>query len=550
MNKKCYRIVFNAKRGLRMAVAETATAQGKNAAGETRGGLTGSLTATLRPSSFAISAALGLVLWAQAPARAQIVADPAAPAGQRPTVLQTANGLPQVNIQTPSAAGVSRNTYSQFDVSHPGAILNNSRSNVPTQTGGWVQGNPWLATGSARVILNEVNSANPSQLKGYVEVAGQRAEVIIANPAGIAVNGGGFLNASGVTLTTGTPVMNGGSLEAYRVQRGSVSIEGAGLDTSTADYTNILARAVQVNAGIWAKDLKVVTGANDIAASNAAAPTVISATTASDAAPAYLLDVSQLGGMYAGKIFLVGTETGLGVRNAGVIGAIAGDVVLQDDGWLSNSGSIRASGNAQVTTQGDITNTGTLYASGHQTVSSIGNVSNSGLIAAQGNTTITANSLGSSANSVLGAGIKTDGTLTTSGNLSITTLQRLSANGQTLASGDATLSGSSVDTSVSQTANLQTGEINNNSGLIQTGGNLTIASSGDVRNGGKLQAGQTLSLNANNIDNAATGEITGATTQINAANTLANRGSLMARIPNLTPTRSTTSVQGAFTEIT
>lgn len=58
------------------------------------------------------------------------------------------------------AGGVSRNTYTQFDVGQEGAILNNSRNNTQTQIGGWVQGNPWLATGEAKVILNEVNSSN------------------------------------------------------------------------------------------------------------------------------------------------------------------------------------------------------------------------------------------------------------------------------------------------------------------------------------------------------------------------------------------------------
>ncbi len=104
--------------------------------------------------------------------------------------------MPLVNIQTPSAAGVSRNTYEQFDVQTQGVILNNSRTNVATQLGGWVQGNPWLARGTARVILNEVISANPSQLMGYVEVAGSSAQVVIANPAGVTCNGCGFINAS------------------------------------------------------------------------------------------------------------------------------------------------------------------------------------------------------------------------------------------------------------------------------------------------------------------------------------------------------------------
>src|SRR5690606_29133925 len=114
-------------------------------------------------------------------------------------------------------------------------------------------------------------SSNPSQLRGYVEVAGRRAEVIIANPAGIQVNGGGFINASGVTLTTGTAVRNpanGGSLDAYRIPKGTILVEGLGLDTRTADYTNILARSVEVNAGIWANRLKVVTGANEVSTSS------------------------------------------------------------------------------------------------------------------------------------------------------------------------------------------------------------------------------------------------------------------------------------------
>ena len=125
-----------------------------------------------------------------------IVADQNAPRGQQPTVLQSNNGLPVVNIQTPTRAGVSVNQYRQFDVSENGTILNNSRQNVQTQLGGWIQGNPWLARGEARVIVNQVNSADPSRLNGYVEIGGRRADLVIANPAGINVNGGGFMAAS------------------------------------------------------------------------------------------------------------------------------------------------------------------------------------------------------------------------------------------------------------------------------------------------------------------------------------------------------------------
>ena len=212
MNANLYRIVFNKSRGLLMAVAETASSQSKgqgDSPADTRGEppiRTARALANMAYTAGAAAFAFAIIAMCTT-AEAQIIADPSAPGTQRAIVLNAPNGVPLVNIQTPSAAGVSRNVYSQFDIQRNGAILNNSRSNVQTQLGGWVQGNPWLATGAAKVILNEVNSANPSLLKGYVEVGGQKADVIIANPAGIKVDGAGFINAGNVVLTTGTPVL-------------------------------------------------------------------------------------------------------------------------------------------------------------------------------------------------------------------------------------------------------------------------------------------------------------------------------------------------------
>ena len=323
----------------------------------------------------------------------RIVADPSAPLTRQPTVLATGNGRALVNIQTPSAAGVSRNTYSQFDVGSTGAILNNGRSNVQTQLGGWVQGNPWLATGSARVILNEVNSSRPSQVQGYVEVAGQRAEVVIANPAGIAVAGGGFINAASVTLTTGTPIVTQGALTGYRVQAGTVSIDGQGLDARSADYTAILSRAVQLNAGIWAQRLQMVTGANDIASSTlgTAATPQVTPLAGTGPTPRFALDTSRLGGMYAGHITLVGTEAGLGVRNAGQWLASAGSLVLSQDGWLSNSGTLQATGgDVQVQVRGDLDQSGTVSSSHQIHLRSGGHQTHAGAVAAQGGVRIEA----------------------------------------------------------------------------------------------------------------------------------------------------------------
>lgn len=351
MNKLRYRLVFNQARGMLMAVQETARSQGKSP-GETcaPAGMRGvSGPPLLRRLALLLGTAFGGALWCGA-ALAQIVADPNAPGQQQATVLRTANGVLQVNVQTPSAAGVSRNVYSQFDVPRSGAILNNARTDVQTQLGGWVQANPWMKEGSARVILNEVNSSDPSRLQGFVEVAGPRAETVIANPAGIVVDGGGFINVSRATLSTGAPQMVDGRLAGFDVQRGQIVIEGAGLNASQTDYTALIARSVQINAGLWAQRLEVVAGVNQVVPGDAsdAAPTVTPAGATGAGAPSYAIDVARLGGMYANHIWLVGTEAGVGVRNAGEIGAAVGDLVVTSSGRLENRGTLEASGRLEA----------------------------------------------------------------------------------------------------------------------------------------------------------------------------------------------------------
>src|SRR5690606_14936002 len=268
MNKHLFRVIFNKARGLLMVVAENVRS-GKKSGASTAGSsarASGGIAVTLQPLRDALMLVLGLLL--PNAAVAAIVAEASAPAGQQPTVITTANGVLQVDIQTPSAAGVSRNTYSQFDVDRKGAILNNSRVDVQRQLGGWITGNQRLNDGTARIILNEVNSSAASQLNGYIEVAGDRAQVVIANPAGISCAGCGFINADRATLTTGTPILSDGRLDGYTVSRGEVSIHGDGLDGRSTAYTDIIARSVRINAGIWANDLKITTGSNQVSADN------------------------------------------------------------------------------------------------------------------------------------------------------------------------------------------------------------------------------------------------------------------------------------------
>lgn len=400
MNKNRYRVIYSQARGMFVAVAEIVKSRTKTAGQSSANGATeleseddvSNITyKKLNPLNFSIISLLGAVIYTipmSSIGNTQIITDKTAPTSQQATILNTSNGITQVNIQTPSAGGVSRNTYKQFDVGQEGVILNNSRNNVQTQIGGWVQGNPWLAKGEAKVILNEVNSSNPSQLKGYLEVAGKSAQVVIANPSGLVCDGCGVINADRFTLTTGQAVMNQGYLESFRVREGQVTIEGKGLNGSLTPYTDVYARALKVNAGLYANELHTVLGPNDIQVKDQVQPNVTPISGSNNAnsntitpQPDFALDVGQLGGMYAGKIYLVGTEQGLGVRNAGSINATAAQMTLNANGDLVNTGNIIANTDQIAIQAQNVKNSGNISSTQHQIHIQANDIQNKGLVA-------------------------------------------------------------------------------------------------------------------------------------------------------------------------
>ncbi|MFA7611222.1 MAG: hemagglutinin repeat-containing protein, partial [Sulfurimonas sp.] len=228
--------------------------------------------------------------------------------GTTNTTLESApNGVQIVNIANPSAQGLSHNRYNHYNVSKEGLILNNSMdTTVNTQLGGYIYGNSHL-TSNAKVILNEVTSTNPSQLGGYTEVAGKRADLVIANPNGITVNGAGFINTSNVTLSTGKPSIQNGSISSYGTQVGEISIEGEGLDATQTDSAQLYANVLRLNAKIYANGLDAKFAS---------------------------LDASVLGGMYANAITLEGTAQGVGVTLPPEVVASNGDITVTADGTI------------------------------------------------------------------------------------------------------------------------------------------------------------------------------------------------------------------------
>jgi filamentous hemagglutinin family protein len=420
-----------------------------------------SLRANLSPLYFAGLLAFGCVSVADA----AIVAD----AGQAtsPAVNAGANGSTVVNINAAGQGGVSHNIFNQFNVDKNGVVLNNSIDGANSQLAGNIAGNANLSGGAASVILNEVNSNQASVLNGMVEVAGQQAQVIIANPSGITCNGCGFINASRATLTTGTAQFADGAIQGYKTEKGTIVINGDGLKSGDSNYTDLIARSVVINAGVWAKDLKVTTGRNTVNADNTQATALSSAL----GRPRVGIDVAALGGMYAGKITLVGTENGVGVRNAGTIAASTSDLVMDVNGVLDNrSGTMIAARANKLNTAGAIDNSRGKINGGSVTINTNKNrlTNTNGNIAASGSVNINSGQLNNS-----------------SGMVQASSQVTIDTNGQLL-----TNTGSNNDAGIYSTLGitLKTGQLNNNGGTISTAGRSTITSATLDNRGGQIYA--------------------------------------------------------------
>ncbi|MBB3827335.1 filamentous hemagglutinin [Xanthomonas arboricola] len=297
------------------------------------------------------------VTWTSFPAWAQVAPTPN-PGGQTPGQQVAANGVPVVDIVAPNARGISHNRYSNFNVGPNGLILNNSAQISKTELGGYVAGNNNLQrSGAASLILNEVTSAS-SRLQGYTEIAGAKAQLVIANPNGISCDGCGFLNTSRVTLTTGTPNLGSdGGLNGFTVTGGALSIGSNGLDAFNVDRLDLLSRQLGVDGSIWTKELVASAGAGRINVDGM----LLDVLPGTDgAAPSIGIDVAQLGGMYADRIRLIATDAGVGVVSRGTLAAQSGDLQIDSAGQVSLSGTSVARDGVNVRASGDLDQRGVL----------------------------------------------------------------------------------------------------------------------------------------------------------------------------------------------
>ncbi|CUJ77337.1 Filamentous hemagglutinin [Achromobacter dolens] len=343
--------------------------------------------------------------------------------GAKPFV-SVSHGVPVVNIAPPSAGGVSNNRYTQFNVGPSGVVLNNSGGASPSQLAGQVDGNPMLGNRHAGTILNQVTAPNPSQLLGTLEVAGNRANVIVANPAGITCNGCGFLNADRATLTTGKPRVGPDGGIGFDVAAGRLGIEGQGLNGMNLSQVDLIARTLEINAQVWANRLSVTAGASQVDYGTGA----VSPQAGDGPAPGVTLDTAALGGMYANSIRLIGTEAGVGVNIGGNLMALTGDLQVNAAGdvRIAPRVTVQAAGDLRVESGGDLAVQGAAQATGAVALTAAGKVAVSGAVGAGAALDVDARG-----DATVGA----QGSLRTQGALRVAAGRDLSLSGSLLTSG-------------------------------------------------------------------------------------------------------------------
>ncbi len=432
---------------------------------------------------------------------ADLNADQAAASAMRPSIGAAANGVPLVNIAKPNSSGLSHNKYSNFNVGKKGLILNNANKNfTKTQLGGYIQGNPNLkSSGPASVILNEVTSSNRSALNGYVEVGGKRADVIIANPNGITCNGCGFINTPNATLTTGRPKYEAGALY-LDVTGGDVTIDGAGINAKNIDKLSIISKAAKLNADIHAKQLDIITGSNIV---NMQSGLIISKGASGTGVS---IDSSALGGMYANRIKLVGSDKGVGVNVRGNVASGIGGFSLSADGRVVMNNH-RSSGTTSIESRSaDIELQGDGYAEQKLRVKAKTKVITDGVNASAEKVEITAAELINSGEIVGGA--NASGDLLNVGSVDINITGEFNNSGEIKSVDAATLAAGKLDNSglISSEHGLSilAGNSISNSGDIKAGGSMDIAaiqSNLDIANDGLIAAEHDLKITGNALRN-------------------------------------------------
>jgi filamentous hemagglutinin family protein len=315
---------------------------------------------------------LGLFLALSLPAAAQVH-----PATNATQVRTSANGTPVVELAEPNRSGVSLNDFNSFNVAQKGLILNNSFLPGYSQIGGEVKHNPFYQWGEyAKLIVAQVVGFTPSSINGPVEIFGPRADFILANPNGIQVNGASFYNISRLTLTAGQAQYYGNDNVALQTGNSPFMVGIGGLRALTADDVTIMGHNILLDGPLAGGYLlEVLAGHLNYNYRTG------QFTSTGARGHGWGIDASALGSIRAGRITLVSTSKGVGVRSKARMAASAGDITISANGRIRLKGSLRSNGRITVrSTNGGIVHSGSTQASGAVAFQATGNIDNRGSI--------------------------------------------------------------------------------------------------------------------------------------------------------------------------
>ena len=250
--------------------------------------------------------------------------------------LQNQGGVPIVNIVAPNAGGLSHNQFLDYNVDRQGVVLNNALQAGQSQLAGQLAANPQFQGQAASVILNEVVSRNASAINGAQEIFGRAADYVLANPNGISVNGGSFINTPNANLVVGRPELNDGKLQGLNTRdaSGQLTVQGQGLQNG-AGSINLIAPRIDSDGRLSARDqLNLTVGRNQVDYASGQVRQVDPASKTQD----QRIDARLFGAMQAGRINIISTAEGAGVR----VGAV--QVEGRDGVKVSSAGDLDISG--------------------------------------------------------------------------------------------------------------------------------------------------------------------------------------------------------------
>lgn len=240
------------------------------------------------------------------------------------TVTDIPNQKINIKIAPKNTKGISHNKYTNFNVPLRGVDLDNQS----------VQ---------AKTILNEVTSTNPTNIYGDLSVLGPKAHVIIANPNGINVDGGRFINTGGVALATSYVSFDTNNNLILNTNQGKIDIGPGGLSGMMTEL-DLIAKQIKINGaientnsdensqirliaglstvkinsdqsvdatdGLWVEDQTVTAGSNN----------------------EFSIDISKTSRLASGAIRIRVNDAGAGVHLAGNLIASSGEFSLSSSG--------------------------------------------------------------------------------------------------------------------------------------------------------------------------------------------------------------------------